>query len=66
MYRYVIYPLLASERRGDGSVPLTEVTPWVVTQVATSIIHNWPFLALGIVGAAARVQKTNQAGIPPG
>jgi uncharacterized membrane protein YraQ (UPF0718 family) len=33
-------------------VPLTEVTPWVVTQVATSIIHNWPFLALGIVGAA--------------
>jgi uncharacterized membrane protein YraQ (UPF0718 family) len=34
-------------------VPLTEVIPWVVTQVATSILHNWPFLALGIVGAAA-------------
>jgi uncharacterized membrane protein YraQ (UPF0718 family) len=34
-------------------VPLTEVIPWVVTQVATSIIHNWPFLALGILGAAA-------------
>jgi hypothetical protein len=32
---------------------LTEVIPWVVTQVVTSIIHNWPFLALGVLGAAA-------------
>ena len=30
-----------------------EIPGWVVEQVATSIIHNWPFLALGIVGAAA-------------
>jgi uncharacterized membrane protein YraQ (UPF0718 family) len=34
-------------------VPLPDVVPWVVSQVATSILHNWPFLALGIVGAAA-------------
>lgn len=34
-------------------MPLTEVIPWVAGQVATSVLHNWPFLALGIVGAAA-------------
>lgn len=34
-------------------MPLTEVQSWVVTQVATSIIHNWPFLLLGVLSAAA-------------
>jgi uncharacterized membrane protein YraQ (UPF0718 family) len=34
-------------------VPLSDVIPWVISQVATSILHNWPFLALGIVSAAA-------------
>jgi uncharacterized membrane protein YraQ (UPF0718 family) len=32
---------------------LTEVIPWVVSQVVTSIIHNWPFLGLGVLSAAA-------------
>jgi uncharacterized protein len=34
-------------------MPLTEVIPWVATQVATTIVHTWPFLALGVVSAAA-------------
>lgn len=34
-------------------MPLSEVIPWVIGQVATSILHNWPFLTLGIVSAAA-------------
>ena len=34
-------------------MPLSEVAPWVVSQVATSIIHNWLFLALGVMSAAA-------------
>jgi uncharacterized membrane protein YraQ (UPF0718 family) len=34
-------------------VPLSDVIPWVISQVATSILHNWPFLGLGIVSAAA-------------
>jgi hypothetical protein len=33
-------------------MPLADVIPWVVTQVVTSIVHNWPFLAVGVVGAA--------------
>lgn len=34
-------------------MPLSNVIPWVTSQVATSLIHNWPFLALGILSAAA-------------
>lgn len=34
-------------------MPPTEIIPWVATQVATTIALNWPFLALGIVAAAA-------------
>lgn len=34
-------------------MPLDELIPWVATQVATTVIHNWPFLAFGIVTAAA-------------
>jgi uncharacterized membrane protein YraQ (UPF0718 family) len=34
-------------------MPLTEVIPWVVTQVATTVAHTWPFLLLGILSAAA-------------
>lgn len=37
----------------ERTVPLTDVIPWVIGQVATSIIHNWPFLALGVMSAAA-------------
>ena len=34
-------------------MPLADVLPWVTTQVAESIIHNWPFLLVGMVSAAA-------------
>ena len=34
-------------------MPLLEVLPWVVGQVVASLLHNWPFLTLGIVSAAA-------------
>jgi uncharacterized membrane protein YraQ (UPF0718 family) len=34
-------------------MPLFELPQYVVTQVATSIAHNWPFLLLGILTAAA-------------
>lgn len=34
-------------------MPLSDVIPWVIGQVATSILRNWPFLTLGIVSAAA-------------
>jgi hypothetical protein len=34
-------------------VPLSDVIPWVAGQVATSIMHNWLFLALGVASAAA-------------
>ncbi|HEX5149773.1 MAG TPA: permease [Candidatus Limnocylindrales bacterium] len=34
-------------------MPLTDVLPWVTTQVANSVLHNWPFLVLGVVSAAA-------------
>ncbi len=34
-------------------MPLSDVIPWVSSQVATSMLHNWPFLTLGIVSAAA-------------
>jgi hypothetical protein len=34
-------------------VPLSDVVPWVASQVATSILHNWLFLTLGIASAAA-------------
>jgi uncharacterized membrane protein YraQ (UPF0718 family) len=48
------YIPLRSPAPGNGeNVPLSEVIPWVISQVATSIIHNWPFLTLGILSAAA-------------
>ena len=34
-------------------MPAAEIIPWVVSQVATSVLHNWPFLLLGILSAAA-------------
>jgi uncharacterized membrane protein YraQ (UPF0718 family) len=34
-------------------MPLTDVIPWVIDQVAASLIHNWPFLTLGVLSAAA-------------
>lgn len=34
-------------------MPLSEVIPWIASQVATSLIHNWLFLTVGIVTAAA-------------
>ena len=34
-------------------VPLPDIIPWVIGQVTTSILHNWPFLTLGILSAAA-------------
>ncbi|MGZ8513811.1 MAG: permease, partial [Candidatus Limnocylindrales bacterium] len=34
-------------------MPPADVIPWVILQVTTSIIHIWPFLALGVMSAAA-------------
>jgi uncharacterized membrane protein YraQ (UPF0718 family) len=34
-------------------MPLSDVIPWVIGQLTTSILHNWPFLTIGIVSAAA-------------
>lgn len=52
-HQYVSYAPGASERRRQDIVPLTDVVPWVASQVATTIIHNWPFLLIGVLSAAA-------------
>ncbi len=34
-------------------MPLTAIPGYVIEQVVTTLLHNWPFLALGILSAAA-------------
>ena len=34
-------------------MPLPELIPWVINQVAATLAHNWPLLLVGIVSAAA-------------
>ena len=33
----------------EEEVPPADVNPWVIGQVSTSIIFNWPFLTLGVM-----------------